>query len=286
MPMLMSIGLAGLPFIGADVGGFFKDPSEELLNRWYQAGAYQPFFRAHAHLDTRRREPWLFSKETLDSIRETIKARYALLPYWYTEFYKTSQNGAPVMRPLWVDFPEDTKTFSMEDEYLIGSDLLVKPVTSEAATSITIYLPGEHAIWYDQDTFKQFNSPQSISIPVSKTKIPVFFRGGGIIPKKLRPRRSSTQMLNDPYTLHVALDKQGQASGLLYVDDGHSFEYKNGKFLLRSFEFSNSVLTSKSDHPEGVYQSKSYIERVIILGLKNPPTSVTITEKGTENTSD
>jgi alpha 1,3-glucosidase len=98
MPMLMSIGLAGLPFIGADVGGFFKDPSEELLNRWYQAGAYQPFFRAHAHLDTRRREPWLFSKETLDSIRETIKARYALLPYWYTEFYKTSQNGAPVMR--------------------------------------------------------------------------------------------------------------------------------------------------------------------------------------------
>ncbi|XP_062503000.1 neutral alpha-glucosidase AB-like isoform X2 [Corticium candelabrum] len=281
MPMLMSISLAGLPFVGADVGGFFQNPSDELLKRWYQAGAYQPFFRAHAHMDTRRREPWVFCSETLNSIRESIRARYALLPYWYTEFYKTSQTGEPVMRPLWVDYPNDERTYSMQDQYLIGSDLLVKPVTSEGATSISVYLPDKNGVWYDQDDYTQYNGNQDLSLSVTIDKIPVFIRAGSIIPKKLRVRRSSEMMCNDPYTLYIALDKQGKASGLLYADDGHSFEYKTkGQFLLRSFEFSNNVLTSKSANPQGVYQSKSYIERVIILGLDSQPSSVTILEQG------
>ncbi len=84
----------------ADVGGFFKHPSAELLVRWYQAGAYQPFFRAHAHIDTPRREPWLFGPENTALIREAIRQRYALLPYWYQLFYKAHRTGQPVMR--WV----------------------------------------------------------------------------------------------------------------------------------------------------------------------------------------
>lgn len=84
----------------ADVGGFFKHPSAELLVRWYQAGAYQPFFRAHAHIDTPRREPWLFGPENTALIREAIRQRYALLPYWYQLFYNAHRTGQPVMR--WV----------------------------------------------------------------------------------------------------------------------------------------------------------------------------------------
>lgn len=82
----------------ADVGGFFKNPSTELLVRWYQTGAYQPFFRAHAHLDTTRREPWLFGPENTALIREAIRQRYALLPYWYQLFYHAHKTGMPVMR--------------------------------------------------------------------------------------------------------------------------------------------------------------------------------------------
>lgn len=82
----------------ADVGGFFKHPSAELLVRWYQAGAYQPFFRAHAHIDTPRREPWLFGPENTALIREAIRQRYALLPYWYQLFYNAHRTGQPVMR--------------------------------------------------------------------------------------------------------------------------------------------------------------------------------------------
>lgn len=82
----------------ADVGGFFKHPSAELLVRWYQAGAYQPFFRAHAHIDTPRREPWLFGPENTALIREAVRQRYALLPYWYQLFYNAHITGQPVMR--------------------------------------------------------------------------------------------------------------------------------------------------------------------------------------------
>ena len=117
-PMVLSIGLAGLPFVGgththtrtharahtlpvlptADVGGFFKNPDVELLVRWYQGGAFYPFFRAHAHLDTRRREPWLFEPDMMALMRDAIRRRYELLPLWYTLFYETSKTGAPVVR--------------------------------------------------------------------------------------------------------------------------------------------------------------------------------------------
>lgn len=82
----------------ADVGGFFKSPEPELLVRWYQAGAYQPFFRAHAHVDTIRREPWLFGEDNKALIRDAIRERYALLPFWYTTFYHSYRTGQPAMR--------------------------------------------------------------------------------------------------------------------------------------------------------------------------------------------
>lgn len=118
--MCLSLSVAGIPLIGADVGGFFKNPDEELLLRWYQAGAFYPFFRAHAHLDTRRREPWLYSDETKSLIREAVRRRYQMLPYWYTVFYEHSISGMPVMRPLWLEFPDDEQTFDEELEVMIG----------------------------------------------------------------------------------------------------------------------------------------------------------------------
>ncbi|XP_043931310.1 neutral alpha-glucosidase AB [Protopterus annectens] len=122
IPMCLSLGLAGVSFCGADVGGFFKHPSIELLVRWYQAGAYQPFMRAHAHIDTPRREPWLFGEENTQLIRVALLERYRLLPYWYTIFYNAYRTGEPVMRPLWVEYPEDVSTFAMDDQYMLGME--------------------------------------------------------------------------------------------------------------------------------------------------------------------
>ena len=98
VPMLLSLNIGALSFVGADVGGFFGNPDAELMTRWMQAGAYQPFFRGHAHHDAKRREPWMFGEESMVRMRRAAMARYALLPYWYTVFREASVSGMPVMR--------------------------------------------------------------------------------------------------------------------------------------------------------------------------------------------
>uniref|UniRef100_A0A8C1QRK5 Neutral alpha-glucosidase AB n=1 Tax=Cyprinus carpio TaxID=7962 RepID=A0A8C1QRK5_CYPCA len=268
IPMCLSLGLVGISFCGADVGGFFKHPSAELLVRWYQAGAYQPFFRAHAHIDTPRREPWLFGPENTALIREAIRQRYALLPYWYQLFYNAHRTGQPVMRPLWVEYPDDFATFSIEDEYLIGKDLLVHPVTDEGATGVTAYLPGKGEVWYDVHTFQKHDGDQSLYIPVTMSSIPVFQRGGSIICRKDRVRRSSSCMENDPYTLYVALGSQGSAEGELYIDDFHTFSFEEAKqFVHRRLSFSANTLNLA---PDSQFSTASWIEKIVIFGGSQP----------------
>uniref|UniRef100_A0A8C2JAH0 Glucosidase, alpha; neutral AB n=1 Tax=Cyprinus carpio TaxID=7962 RepID=A0A8C2JAH0_CYPCA len=248
IPMCLSLGLVGVSFCGADVGGFFKNPSTELLVRWYQTGAYQPFFRAHAHLDTTRREPWLFGPENTALIREVIRQRYALLPYWYQLFYQAHKTGMPVMRPLWVDYPKDT----INSCFILFSFFYFQ-------------------VWYDVHTFQKHNGAQNLYIPVTLSSIPVFQRGGSIIPRKDRVRRSSTCMENDPYTLYVALSPKKFAEGELYIDDGHSFNYDTKKeFIHRSLTFANNALTSSNLCPDCNFLTSSWIEKVLILGASKP----------------
>ncbi|XP_068117348.1 neutral alpha-glucosidase AB isoform X2 [Hyperolius riggenbachi] len=275
IPMCLSLALAGISFCGADVGGFFKNPETELLVRWYQAGAYQPFFRAHAHLDTPRREPWLHGQTNTDIIREAIQQRYALLPFWYTLFYNAHRDAEPVMRPLWVEFPEDMSTFAIDDQYMLGSALLVHPVTEANAREVHIYLPGIGEVWYDVHTYQKYKAPQKLYQPVTSSTIPVYQRGGSIIPRKDRPRRSSDCMQSDPFTLYVALDLQGEAQGQLYLDDGHSFNYQQNEFVYRKFNYSHGQLTSSSLDPQGTFETSEWLERVIIIG-SSKPNSITL----------
>ena len=106
-PMLLSLSVAGIPFVGADVGGFFGNPTTALLVRWYQAAVFHPFLRAHAEFKTKRREPYLFGADVSRQVREALRLRYALLPYLYTLFADHATDGALVMRPLWHEFPRD-----------------------------------------------------------------------------------------------------------------------------------------------------------------------------------
>lgn len=178
-PMLLSINLAGLSFAGADVGGFFGDTPAELFTRWYQAGAFTPFFRGHAHHDTKRREPWVFGEPHTSIHRNTAMLRYSLLPFWYTVFYEAHSQGYPVMRTMFTEFPEDPLTFAMDDQWMIGDTLLVRPVTDEGHTTASLYLPGPEP-WYDLLTMEKLQpsgeSPTVVSAPLEK--IPVYIRSG------------------------------------------------------------------------------------------------------------
>uniref|UniRef100_A0A7N8X543 Glucosidase II alpha subunit b n=1 Tax=Mastacembelus armatus TaxID=205130 RepID=A0A7N8X543_9TELE len=280
IPMCLSLGLVGISFCGADVGGFFKSPSSELLVRWYQTGAYQPFFRAHAHLDTPRREPWLFGPENTALIREAVRQRYTLLPYWYQQFYLAYRTGQPVMR--WAQSRQNDKIL-IEFIKSRHQDLLVHPVTEEGARGVTAYLPGKEEVWFDVHTFQKHNGAQNLYIPVTMSSIPVFQRGGSIIPRKLRVRRSSSCMEHDPYTLYVALNPQRTAEGELYIDDGHTFNYEKKEFIHRRLSFASNILSSVNIAPDAQFTTRSWIERIIILGTSKPSKVMLKTVDGQES---
>ncbi|KFU83540.1 Neutral alpha-glucosidase C, partial [Chaetura pelagica] len=280
IPMLLTISMAGISFCGADVGGFIGDPEPELLVRWYQAGSYQPFFRGHSNMESKRREPWLFGEKNTQIIREAIRERYVLLPYLYTLFYRAHTAAEPVMRPLWVEFPGKIETFDVENEYMLGIALLVHPVTEQEAKAVSVLLPGSEEIWYDFRKFKRMRDPGTLKIPVTLENIPVFQRGGTVIPLKTTAGKSTEWMIDTSYELHVALDTQACAIGELYLDDGHSFQYLHKKqFLYRKFFFHKNILSSSCRDENGQYHTTCVVERVVVLGFGQQPTFVTACTK-------
>jgi len=281
-PMLLSISLAGVTFCGADVGGFFGNTEPELMTRWYQAGAFYPFFRGHAHLDTKRKEPYLFGEPYTTYFRDAIRTRYALLPYWYTTFYLSEHSGLPILRALWLEFPAETKTYGIDDEFMIGEAILVKPITTKGQTTTSVYFPGSsnHG-WYDIFNFKRYDSG-TFTVDAPLDKLPAYQRAGTILPKKERARRSSSQMFRDPYTLVVALDHQRVAKGELYVDDGHSFDYRKDDYFFTQFSFKDNALVSTPTHLPTKFTVPNVVERLIVLGLGKIPTEVTVQTQGAQ----
>ncbi|KAL5554945.1 hypothetical protein UlMin_037181 [Ulmus minor] len=287
VPMILTLGLTGMSFSGADVGGFFGNPEPELLVRWYQIGAFYPFFRAHAHHDTKRREPWLFGERNTELIRDAIHMRYMLLPYFYTLFREANTSGIPVARPLWMEFPSDEATFSNDEAFMVGNSLLVQGIYTERAKHTSVYLPGKES-WYDVRTGAVYKGGVTHKLEVSEDSVPAFQRAGTIIPRKDRFRRSSTQMVNDPYTLVIALNSSQKAEGELYIDDGKSFAFEQGAYIHRRFIFSDGKLTSSNLAPaaqgRAQFSTECVIERIILLGHSARPRSALIKpeDKNTE----
>jgi len=283
-PMLLTIGVAGLTFAGADVGGFFGNPSTELMTRWYQAGAWQPFFRAHAHIDTARREPWLFGDEVLGNLRDIVRTRYTYLPLWYTLMAEAHTTGAPAMRPLWMEYPADAAVAAMDDQWLVGDALLVKPITSAGATSVEVYFPGSEP-WYHATTLRRGPAAGKRIVDAPLTVIPVFQRGGAIVPRQMRARRASSLMAADPYTLVVTLSAAKTATGTLYLDDGATFDYATkAAFRLRKFEYAPAagthVLRSSQVAGGKAWAPTNTVERIQVAGIGRAPTAVAASDAG------
>uniref|UniRef100_A0A8C3NCQ4 Glycoside hydrolase family 31 N-terminal domain-containing protein n=1 Tax=Geospiza parvula TaxID=87175 RepID=A0A8C3NCQ4_GEOPR len=266
IPMLLTINMAGISFCGADVGGFIGDPEPELLVRWYQAGAYQPFFRGHSNMESKRREPWLFGEKNTQIIRKAITERYVLLPYLYTLFYRAHTAAEPVMRSLWIEFPGKMETFDVENEYMLG-----KQVSYSLQFDLNIF-----EVLHDKKKTQKLWEPFCLGFVF--LQIPVFQRGGTVIPLKTSAGKSTEWMIDISYELHVALDAEACAIGELYVDDGHSFQYLHKKqFLYRKFTFHKNILSSSCVDESGQYHTTCVVERAIILGFGKQPTFVTKT---------
>ncbi|MEU4536062.1 TIM-barrel domain-containing protein [Streptosporangium sp. NPDC023825] len=168
-------GLSGVPFWSHDAGGFTGRPTDDLYVRWTQFGALSPLLRLHG---TTSREPWEFPEVEAEAV-EALRLRYRLMPYIYTAAVEAARTGAPMMRALCVDHPDDPVAWQADLQYLLGRDLLVAPMTSPEQVR-KVYLPrGE---WVDHWTGEILPGGRYVTVAPPLDRVPLFARRGAIVP--------------------------------------------------------------------------------------------------------
>ncbi|GIM27452.1 alpha-glucosidase [Clostridium polyendosporum] len=247
IPMLCNLGLSGISFAGVDVGGFSFDCTPELLSRWVQVGCFSPLFRNHSSMLTRDQEPWAFDEETLNINRKYIKLRYKLLPYLYDLLWQGETTGLPVMRPLVLHYSDDDKVHEINDEFLVGKNILVAPVVEQGKRSRAIYLP--KGKWIDYWTKEELEGGRTILKEAPLDLCPIYIKVGSIIPnypvQNYVGEKEIEELTIDIYP--------GNGHYTHYLDDGESFNYKSGKYNLYDFtmkEGNGVTLEIKTPHLE------------------------------------
>ncbi|MBP1972075.1 glycoside hydrolase family 31 protein [Cohnella thailandensis] len=225
VPMCLNLGLSGVPFCGADVGGFSNDSNPELLARWTQLGAFLPFFRNHSEMKSIRQEPWVFGERTEAVARKYIKLRYRWLPYLYSLFKEANDSGVPVVRPLFLEFPKDAETYAISDQFLLGPSVLVAPIVRPHARKRMVYLPAGG--WANYWTEERVEGGRYVLVDAPLDTIPLFIREGAVIP--LASERMNTSERVEELALHVYPPAAGESvEFVLYEDDGATFGYAAG----------------------------------------------------------
>ncbi len=222
LPMLCNLGLSGVAFVGADIGGFAGDATPELFARWMQAGMLYPLMRAHSMINTKRHEPWEFGPQVEAICRQYIELRYRLLPYIYTLFWEAVTTGAPVLRPLLYHYFDDPKTYELYDQVLLGSSLMAAPVYRPGVEKRLVYLPA--GTWYDWWTGEAYTGSTYILADAPIEKMPMYIRAGSIIPLGPVMQYVGESPVNQ-LRLRVT---PGTGEWTLYEDDGNSFAYRDG----------------------------------------------------------
>ncbi len=240
---------SGMPYWCTDIGGFMRPPIHayyrpahkplisakgdreevgaysdypELFVRWFQWGAFQPVMRAHG--ERNHNEVWSYGEEATPILEKYLRLRYQLLPYTYSLAYKTYRTGAPYMRALWMDFPDDPNVSNISDQYMFGPAFLVAPVTQQGATSRQVYLP-LGCDWYNFWTNERLHGGQIITAKAPIDTIPLYVRAGSILP--LGNPILDTQQTQKIVAVRVY--SGADTNFTLYRDDGETYYYEHGK---------------------------------------------------------
>jgi alpha-glucosidase len=233
LPMVMNLGLSGIPFAGPDVGGFAHDSNGELLTRWTQVGAFTPYFRNHSAIGTLRQEPWSFGEKYEEIIKQYIELRYQWIPQFYTLFAEAWHTGVPVMRPLMLEYPHDRNTFNLSDQFMVGANVIVAPILQPSAEHRAVYLPeGE---WVDYWTDEVYAGRKHHLAYAPLDVMPIFIKKGTII--ALGESRQSTETTDPKRIIHYYYQENRTSRFEMYDDDGKTFGYENGEYCLNSYEF-------------------------------------------------
>jgi alpha-glucosidase len=274
-PMLENLGLSGFAFSGADVGGFAGTPTPELLTKWFEVAAFQPIYRDHTEKGNGDQEPWAGGPKQEAIRRRFIEARYQLMPYLYTVAEEASRTGLPILRPLFLEFPDAAPDHHPIDldreavsEFLFGPDLLIAPAPyPDELGAYSVEFPSSD--WYDYWTGERIvpkvlpanpdliaaqaqPAPLAVRISPELAKLPVFVRAGSILP--IAPLVQNTNEIpQGPLTLRVYVGNQ--CAGELYQDDGKTYAYQHGIYLRMKFSCENTAegMRLKISPHEGTY---------------------------------
>lgn len=230
IPMGLGLSISGFPNTGHDVGGFIGPrPSEELFVRWVQNGIFHPRFTIHSwNTDGTANTPWMHA-DVLPIIRETIKFRYRLIPYLYTQFFEAYRNGSPIIRPLVYQFPEDENCHQESFDFMLGPNLLVASILEPEQRIRQVYLPkGQN--WVNLHTGSIYEGGQTVQLQAPLEHIPLLVIAGSVIPQ-MRDMRFVGEKPDDIRLLYIFPDSgESERTTLLVEDDGVSLKYKNGGF--------------------------------------------------------
>jgi len=249
IPMMLSAGLGGIPFITGDITGYcgaIEDYSAvaELYVRWMQFGLFTPLSRAH-HEGGTAVEPWMFGEQAMDCARKAIELKYSLMPYIYTCAREAHDTGLPLMRAMFLEFPDDRECRRIDTQFMFGDRLLVAPVTKKGATTRSLYLP--EGGWYDYYTgeYRQGGGYFTADAPLDKT--PLFVKAGTVLPTMPVLQYTSENPDADLY-IDIWPEEGASDTYTLYEDDGVSLQYKNDCCARTafSFKYSNGVCAIES----------------------------------------
>ncbi|KAJ4366450.1 hypothetical protein N0V83_008086 [Neocucurbitaria cava] len=264
IPQALSFSLFGIPMFGVDTCGFNGNSDMELCSRWMQLSAFFPFYRNHNVLSAISQEPFRWDAVASAS-RTAMHIRYSLLPYMYTLFHEAHSTGSTVMRALAWEFPNEPQLAGVDNQFLLGSNILVTPVLEPQVDTVKGVFPGivDGEVWYDWYSGERVQAEAGVNTTISAPlgHIPVFIRGGSVLPTQ-EPGYTTTESRKNPWGLIVSLSSNGAASGSLYVDDGESLE--PSETLEVSFSASEGQL--KVD-VQGEFEDTNALGNVTVLGV-------------------
>nr|WP_241433861.1 glycoside hydrolase family 31 protein [Natrialba aegyptia] len=282
LPILMNLGLSGMPFVGSDIGGFSDRPTPELFKRWMELGAFFPYSRNHAidHEfvgpdEPRNQHPWTFGEEAVDITRKYLELRYRLMPYLYNEFEDSTDNGKPIFQPLVFQFQEDPEVRDITDEFMFGNNVLVAPVLEEGATERDVYFPAGET-WVDFWTNEVHDGGQWKTVDAPIDHLPIYVRKDSIVPMREVQQYTGQNPLTT-LELDTYLSEAGKTTYSFYEDDGETRAFEDGEYNVTNFTVSENrggVVTFRREQEVQNYDGSELSSYLLSLDRSEAPRKV------------
>ncbi len=251
------LSISGFSLVGTDIGGFVDQPEPSLFIRWLQLSIFHPIFRTHsmgnnadgsgetdsasvekaAKINRFDREPWALGEPYTTQAKNAIEFRYRLLPYLYTSIYRHTLTGIPLIRSLSFEDMNDQRCLKRENEFLIGTHLLISPVTKKGVKTHSTYLP--KGKWLDFHTGKLYFGQRFIRKKINENSIPIYVRSGAVIPQyPVQQYVNELDITNVQLNIYFGIQ---ETVSYFYQDKGEGYAYQNGIFRLHQFTTSSSA---------------------------------------------